>query len=240
MRQVCQWISAAVCAVALLAPAASALAAPDAAPGGLYWNGDFGNGAGFSQWHHVHDGAENAINGNTSAQLVSTPDSSDNLALSLVARPETSTASDRAEVGNDPSTNRGNEGQESYYHLAVNFPSSNKGNWAPKVWDHNNFFQFMGTDWAKPVMNMGIDTGDFGTQTPHMYFNFNVSANGVIDDRKGGRWDLGEVRYDSWNDFVIHVRWSKDSSGLLQAWMNGNEVVPARCARTLGNAPVIM
>jgi hypothetical protein len=223
-----------------VAPTSSALAAPDAAPGGVYWNGDFGNGAGFSQWHHVHDGAENPINGRTSAQLVSTPGSSGNSSVSLVARGGTGTSSDRAEVGNDPSTNRGYEGQESYYHFSVYFPSSNKGNWAPKVWDHNNFFQFIGTDWAKPVMNMGIDTGDFGTDSPHMYFNFNVGANGDIDDHKGGRWDLGEVRYESWTDFVVHVRWSKDTSGLLQAWMNGNEVVPLRGARTLGNAPVIM
>lgn len=214
-------------------------AAPDATPGVL-WSGDV-QSDGFARWNHVHDGQENAVNGNTAAQIVSAPGRPGRVAISLVDNAGTPGRADRAEVGNDPATNRGNDGQEAFYRFSVFFPNANRGNWAPNVWDHNNFFQFIGTDWAKPAMNLGINTGDFGTTSPHMFFNLNVAPNGSIDDRKGGRWDLGPVQYDSWVNFVIHVRWSANpGGGLLQAWMNGNEVVPLRTARTLGNAPVIM
>ena len=173
---------------------------------GLFWSGDVESGA-FAQWHHVHDGANNPANGNTQAQIISSPGRSD-MAISLTDNADPGTT-DRAEVGNDPATNRGNEGQESYYRFSVYFPSSNRGNWAPKVWDVNNFFQFIGTDWVMPVINLGIDTGDFGTNDPHMFFNFNVSPDGAIAGRDGGRWDLGPVHYDTWTDFIVHVRWSK-------------------------------
>lgn len=206
---------------------------------GIYWTGEV-SPAGFIQWEHVHDGNENPVNGNTVAEVVGAPGKPGEFAVALTASGSPPGRPGRAEVGNNPSTNRGHDGEESFYRFSVYFPASNRGNWVPNVWDHNNFFQFIGTDWAKPAINLGLDTGNFGTDEPHMFFNFNVGADGSIDDRKGGRWDLGEVQYDTWTDFVIHVRWSKNSSGLLQAWMNGNEVVPLRNARTLGNAPVIM
>jgi hypothetical protein len=205
----------------------------------LYWSGDVSSGS-FAEWQHVHDGRENPNNGDTAAEIIEAPGRPGELALRLVAANGERQRPDRAEVGNNVDTNRGREGQESYYHFEVYFPGSNRGKWSPEVWDHNSFFQFIGIDWAPPAILLGIDTGDYGTDTPHMFFNNNVARSGAIAARQGGRWDLGEVPYDTWIDFVIRVRWSANESGLLQAWMNGEEVVPLHQTRTMGNAPVIM
>ncbi len=37
--------------------------------------------------------------------------------------------------------------------------------------------------------------------------------------------DIGPVISDQWIDFVIHVRWATDTTGLLQVWMNGNQLI---------------
>jgi hypothetical protein len=37
--------------------------------------------------------------------------------------------------------------------------------------------------------------------------------------------DLGPVLSNQWIDFVIHVRWATDTTGLLQVWMNGSQVI---------------
>ncbi|MDP4265746.1 MAG: polysaccharide lyase, partial [Bacteroidota bacterium] len=37
--------------------------------------------------------------------------------------------------------------------------------------------------------------------------------------------DLGPVISNQWVDFVIHIRWATDTTGLLQVWMNGSQVI---------------
>jgi len=38
-------------------------------------------------------------------------------------------------------------------------------------------------------------------------------------------FDLGAVTKGVWVDFVVHARWSYTSSGVLQVWMNGKQVI---------------
>lgn len=37
--------------------------------------------------------------------------------------------------------------------------------------------------------------------------------------------DIGPVLSNQWVDFVIHIRWATDTTGILQVWMNGNLVI---------------
>jgi Polysaccharide lyase len=37
--------------------------------------------------------------------------------------------------------------------------------------------------------------------------------------------DIGPVISNKWIDFVIRIRWATDNTGLLQVWMNGNQVI---------------
>lgn len=37
--------------------------------------------------------------------------------------------------------------------------------------------------------------------------------------------DIGPVVSNQWVDFVIHIRWATDTTGLLQVWMNGIRVI---------------
>jgi hypothetical protein len=48
--------------------------------------------------------------------------------------------------------------------------------------------------------------------------NSGGSANNVYTD-------IGPVISNQWVDFVIHVRWATDTTGLLQVWTNGNLVI---------------
>src|SRR5258706_452584 len=37
--------------------------------------------------------------------------------------------------------------------------------------------------------------------------------------------DLGPLISNQWVDFVIHIRWAMDTTGLLQVWMNGTQKI---------------
>ena len=37
--------------------------------------------------------------------------------------------------------------------------------------------------------------------------------------------DLGPVVFDRWIDFIVHVRWQDDATGVLQCWVNGSQKV---------------
>ena len=48
--------------------------------------------------------------------------------------------------------------------------------------------------------------------------------------------DLGPIVSGQWIDFVIHVRWSPDTTGLLQVWMGGSIVFDKSSLRTSAGA----
>lgn len=39
-------------------------------------------------------------------------------------------------------------------------------------------------------------------------------------------WNLGKLARDHWYDFVFHVRWAPDSTGFVELWEDGKQVVP--------------
>ena len=44
--------------------------------------------------------------------------------------------------------------------------------------------------------------------------------------------DIGPVISDQWFDFVIHIKWTTDTTGLLQVWMNGSMVINKPAVKT--------
>ncbi|HEY6504655.1 MAG TPA: polysaccharide lyase [Chitinophagaceae bacterium] len=49
--------------------------------------------------------------------------------------------------------------------------------------------------------------------------------------------DIGPVLSNQWVDFVIHTRWTTDSTGLLQVWMKGNLMINRTGIKTASDAP---
>jgi hypothetical protein len=54
-------------------------------------------------------------------------------------------------------------------------------------------------------------------------FTFATNNNGTTSNNE--YTDIGPVLSNQWVDFVIHIRWATDTTGLLQVWMNGNQVI---------------
>ncbi|MBL7740314.1 MAG: polysaccharide lyase [Chitinophagaceae bacterium] len=54
-------------------------------------------------------------------------------------------------------------------------------------------------------------------------FSFTTNNTGGTSDNE--YIDLGPVISNKWIDFVIRIRWSTDSTGLLQLWMNRNLMI---------------
>ena len=217
----------------------SGTAPPPAAPTGLYWRGSFQAGD-FSQWSAVHDGTglfgPCGDCGNTAASIVGAPVHNGRYAAQL----QRNAGGYRVEVGDNPSENRGSDGDDSYYGFAVYFPSSNSGNWAADVWDWNGWFQFIAIPDGEPIA-AGVDTGDYDVWNPHLFVNINIDASGKTGGRIGGRWtDPQPIPYDSWIDFVFHVRWSTATSGVIEIWKDGVQIVAQHNVRTLVSNPAYM
>lgn len=46
--------------------------------------------------------------------------------------------------------------------------------------------------------------------------------------QQGDDWDLGAAPLDQWIDLQMHVKWSADSSGLIEFWVDGKRVVSSQ------------
>jgi hypothetical protein len=61
-------------------------------------------------------------------------------------------------------------------------------------------------------------------------FTYVTNNNGTTSNNT--YTDLGPVISNRWVDFVIHIRWATDSTGLLQVWMNGNQLINRSAVKT--------
>ncbi len=61
-------------------------------------------------------------------------------------------------------------------------------------------------------------------------FTFSTNNTGGTSDNE--YVDLGSVVSNKWMDFVIHIRWATDTTGLLQVWMNGSLVIDRSGVKT--------
>lgn len=61
-------------------------------------------------------------------------------------------------------------------------------------------------------------------------FTYATNNNGTTSNNE--YVDIGPVISNQWIDFVIHIRWATDTTGLLQVWMNGNQVINRSAVKT--------
>ncbi|WP_369945795.1 heparin lyase I family protein [Vitiosangium sp. GDMCC 1.1324] len=145
----------------------------------------------------------------------------------------------RAEVrqGDDPINASGNrnelvkydgssEGTEFYYGWSTLWPSDYPmtPNWQVFMqWHHP------GSSGAPPVrFVLGCSAADCGQPLPDTLFF-------IVDNKT--QWMMAPVTRGVWHDFVLHIKWSANSSvGFVELWYDGKLVVPKRNVRTLFNS----
>jgi hypothetical protein len=117
-------------------------------------------------------------------------------------------------------------GKEYWYGFSIFLPDD----YVPdKVWEivaqwHGVPDFKIGEDWRNPVMALSTTGGKWGLVS-RWDAKPNTFENGKR--RYGGtkNHDLGPYRKGAWTDWVVHVKWSYRSDGLLQVWKDGKKVV---------------
>src|SRR5205085_6169145 len=61
-------------------------------------------------------------------------------------------------------------------------------------------------------------------------FTYTTNNNGTSSNNV--YTDIGPVIFNQWIDFVIHLRWATDTTGILQVWMNGNLMINKTSVKT--------
>ncbi|MEI9809123.1 MAG: polysaccharide lyase [Bacteroidota bacterium] len=77
----------------------------------------------------------------------------------------------------------------------------------------------------------------FGTGTMSLWtsggrFTYVTSNNNNSTSATNEYTEIGPVISNQWIDFVIHIRWATDSTGLLQVWKNGEQVIDRANVKT--------
>lgn len=67
-------------------------------------------------------------------------------------------------------------------------------------------------------------------QSNHLHLAYTASSKPIIKPMQsptsGKQVDLGAVKFDQWNDYVVHVKWAPDgNTGQLQVWQNGELIM---------------
>jgi hypothetical protein len=121
------------------------------------------------------------------------------------------------------------EGKEWYYSFSHYIPSTpNKGN----PWNGwTNVMQWMDQNALHtPPLQVTVHAANTSIyDTPH--YDIVSGIYGITDFQL---YNLGDVVYDQWQDFTVHVHWSTNASqGWFEVWRNGKQVVPRTYRRTL-------
>ncbi len=82
-------------------------------------------------------------------------------------------------------------------------------------------------EWAPDNVN---GSGAMTLLTSGGRFNFTTNNNATSSNNI--YTDIGPVISNQWVDFVIHIRWATDTTGLLQVWMNGSLVIDRSGVKT--------
>lgn len=115
------------------------------------------------------------------------------------------------------------EGKEYYYGWSTLFPDDYP---MAAAWQVFMQWHHPGSNGAPPVrFVLGCSAADCGTPLPDTLF-FIVDGKTV--------WTKAPVTRGSWHDFVLHIKWSANSSvGFVELWYDGQLVLPKRFVRTL-------
>jgi Polysaccharide lyase len=131
--------------------------------------------------------------------------------------PDSSGSKDRSElyIGRDQAGAR--PGQEWWYAWWSYFPGPSQS-WWDQGTGWNDFAQLNEVNGARWIY-AGIDATN---GAPKVYIA-DHNVNHVVT----------ELRYDHWYHFVLHIKWATDSTGLLEAYVDGNQVIAPTAQPTL-------
>jgi len=214
---------------------------PPPPSGTVLFRGDYETGN-FAQWAEPQSactgGGYSVSNvGNSCDSILSAPVHQGSRAAQFQISPHTSAAAtaERAEVYASVAQTGGYEGQEWYYAWSTLFPAAGNplGFW-PSAANWNVF-----TDWHNPGgCNSNIQLGINATGAlPYLYFEDDNFASGNCSSPSSMLYtNLGNLQYDRWYDFVVHVKWSRSASvGFVELWLDGVKVVPLTYRQTMAD-----
>ncbi len=103
--------------------------------------------------------------------------------------------------------------------------------WAWSTYFGQDFRPTEGTHWN--IFTDWHNTGPSGQANVHFEVNTLTSPWTIQMRTFGGQQDqnqrtflLSNFKRDAWVDFIFHVRWAPDNTGFVEAWINGQHVLP--------------
>jgi hypothetical protein len=161
-------------------------------------------------------------------------------------------SSDRARTGSKslkitlgaPASDRGGSNDPGRCQATPNYPDARNGSdlwygWSQYLdsgWSANEMvdsrkyflglagFRLTDTLRSGPGANLDVDRSQYYT---------GINLSGATSDFPIGHADFGGMRFGGWDDFVVHVRWSTSSNGVMEWWRNGVKL-SSYTGRTLG------
>ena len=183
----------------------------------ISWRGNFETGS-FNQWSL----GVQALQG--PAQVVSTRARDGNHSARFEVRPNpdpNGPGGERSEV----LTGTGERaGAESWWAWSTYFGED----FRPTEGTHWNIF----TDWHNTAPS-GQANVHFEVNTLTSPWTIQMRTFGGQQDQNQRIFELSDFKRNAWVDFVFHVRWSPDNTGFVEAWVDGQPVLP------LTNTPTI-
>ena len=193
--------------------------------------------------YNVADHSKGFNDAGGSISIVTDPLSREGKVYKLMVTPSSNFASsvapaDRVDLWNNARSYTGTEGQETWEHFRVMFPSAQDsykaapGNWNWIVQHHNDskykaFVDSGAIQPERPELAIGIDTGAKlrnGKQAPELF----MDIRGGDDKHQGPDTKVyagAPLLYDHWYDMLIHLIWSHDQKkGLVEWWLDGNSL----------------
>ncbi len=82
----------------------------------------------------------------------------------------------------------------------------------------------VGEKWRNPVLAL-FTTGGRWSWVTRWDAKRNTFASGKREYGGEREYDLGPYQRNCWTDWVVHVKWSYQSDGILQVWKNGEKLV---------------
>jgi len=124
----------------------------------------------------------------------------------------------RSELGTKP----GVQNEDGWYAVSLYFPSSFTSDSIDDCiiqWQSLPDFT-LGEQWRSAPLCLGVSNDKFFLDTRTSAKRVNAQG-----DYSYNRSDLGLVEKNKWSDWVFHIKWSYDNSGILEIWKNKTKLV---------------
>jgi len=204
--------------------------------GNILWRGDFETGD-LSQWAGVHTGS--AWQSDSSIADVTSPVRQGKYAAQFTVNTNPyGNSFDRAELSSTQANTGGYPGQDWYYSWSTYLPSNPNltTGWA----DWTNLMQWMDLyhQCSPPAVVLIMPGYRNNPPSANPFFTF---VDQPMDNQNGcaalgpkHQFYLGDVVYDQWVDFTVHIKWSTDPTvGYVELWKNGKQLITKQYMRTL-------